>query len=228
MMMTPSPRRPRSTRQALAGLDLALCAVARPNPVVLAWRWRYELGLVTGLPIAMIVLASAVGIGWAVTGAAALVSLMICAPRVRWLVVARAWCIITPHRVRTGCAQAWIHSRTGKIPIVLLTTRESFGERVHLWCRAGTGAADLAWARDLLAVACWAQDVQVFRHERFAQLVTLDVIRRPQLGTLGDPEHDDWPRMTTPLAGTPPTTGASPSPLTTDLTPDGDEPGHTA
>ena len=91
--------------------------------------------------------------------------------------IARAWCIITPHRVCVGCVQAWIHSRPGKVPIVLLTTRQPFGERVHLWCRAGTGTIDFTSARALLTAACWARDIRVNGDGRFPQLITLDVIR---------------------------------------------------
>jgi hypothetical protein len=172
----PSPR-PRNTRQALAGLQYALGTVAPPNPLVFAWRWRYELILGIGLPATLtalggvpVMLATLAAIAVLLGGAFAW------APARRYL-IARAWCIITPHRVRVGCAQAWIHSRRGKIPIVLLTTRQAFGERVHLWCRAGTSAVDFTSARELLITACWARDIRVTASERYAQLVTLDVIR---------------------------------------------------
>ena len=81
-------------------------------------------------------------------------------------------------RLRVGCAQAWIHSRDGKVPAVLLTWRQPFGERVYLWCRAGTSAEDLSSARGLLAAACWADDVRIARHPRYAHLVSVNVIRR--------------------------------------------------
>jgi len=90
--------------------------------------------------------------------------------------------------------QAWIHSRGGKIPIVLITTTESFGERVYVWLRAGVSMEHLAGARALLAAACWADDVYVARHERFAHITVLDVIRRPSTG----PAEHDWPDITEP------------------------------
>jgi hypothetical protein len=62
--------------------------------------------------------------------------------------------------------------------VILLTTREPFGERVYLWCRAGITAGDLSASRELLAAACWADDVLVWRGDRYAHLVCLDVIRR--------------------------------------------------
>jgi hypothetical protein len=37
------------------------------------------------------------------------------------------------HRVRVGCAEAMIYSSRGKIPIVLWTAHQHFGERVLLW-----------------------------------------------------------------------------------------------
>jgi hypothetical protein len=170
----------RGTRQIRTDLQYALGSVPRPNPVVFAWRWRYELTLATGLPAAAVALAARLGtrqalqVILAVTVLAAGAALW---PATRHHLVARAWCVITPHRIRSGCAQAWIHSRQGKIPIVLLTTREPFGERVRLWCRAGTSAEDFASGRHLLVAACWAQDIQVKRSARYAQLVIIDVIR---------------------------------------------------
>jgi hypothetical protein len=185
--MMPSPR-PRSTRQALAALQYALGTVAPPNPLVFAWRWRYELILGIGLPAALVLLG---GIPIMVGTLAAMTVLtgiaLLYAPTRRYL-LARAWCIITPHRVRVGCAQAWIHSRGGKIPVVLLTTCQPFGERVYLWCRAGTSAIDFTSARLLLTTACWARDIRVNTSERFAQLMSLDVIRRLPPDQLGDIE----------------------------------------
>lgn len=190
----PSPR-PRSTRQAQASLQYAVGTVARANPIVAAWRWRYELMGTVGLSAGWIVL------GWlaaAVVTAglvAVLIGMAVCWPRGRRFLVARAWCIVTPHRVRVGCAQAWIHSRSGKIPAVLLTRCQPFGERVLLWCRAGTSADDLSSARGLLAAACWADDTRVTRDPRYAHLVILDVIRRGQPGPPATPSRPTWPTL---------------------------------
>ena len=89
--------------------------------------------------------------------------------------IAHAWRIITPHA--TGCAQARIHSRSGRLPTILRTTREPFGERLLVWCPAGTSLGDFRSARKTLAAACWAADIQVDGNERHAQLLTLGVIR---------------------------------------------------
>lgn len=176
----PSPR-PRSTRQAWAGREYAAGAVVRVNPVVGAWRWRYELAGAAALAAGWVALGTAAGIGLA-AGLATALAFTACSTRGRRFISARAWGVVTPHRVRVGCAQAWIHTRYGKLPAVLRTKRQPFGESVYLWCRAGTSAADFASARKLLTAACWAHDVRVSRHLRHAQLVRLDVIRREPSG----------------------------------------------
>jgi hypothetical protein len=230
--MTPF-RRPRRARPGWAGLEFALAPVARPNPVVAAWRWRYELGLAVGLPIAVIALVSA-GEVRAVLWVSVLCGVISASPAVRRLVIARAWCVITPHRVRTACAQSWVHSRGGKIPIVLLTTRGSFGERTYLWCRAGTSPEDLVWARSRLAAACWAADIEIARHEHYAQLVRLDVVRRPGGYTVDGDRDYRWLRLTVLPAAPSPAGGngylapEGPAALPPDPATGDDQPGHAA
>lgn len=174
--MMPSPR-PRSTRQAQAGWEYASGTIARANPVVAAWRWRYELAGVAGLSAAWLTLGTATTASLT-AGLAVLLIITACFPAGRRFIAARMWCIVTPHRVRAGCAQAWIHSRNGKLPFIWMTRRQPFGERVYLWCRAGISAVDFRSARELLTAACWAEDVQVSHHARYTHLVALDVIRR--------------------------------------------------
>jgi hypothetical protein len=187
----PAPR-PRGTRQALAGREFAIGRVARPGLLAVAWRWRYEVLLaVLGSVVADLLAAVAGGIGAVVIMAVIGVLVSLVSP-LRAEMVAFAWWLVTPHRVRTGMAQAWIHTRDGKIPVVLRTTRQTFGERVHVWCRAGTSAEDFAWGQHLIAAACWARDVRVFRSGRYAHVVVLDVIRRGEHHH-GESEHGLWP-----------------------------------
>jgi hypothetical protein len=160
-----------------------LLPVATPNLLVVAWRWRYEIVLVAGLSAGLT--AAIISFGAIATIAAVLVVTLaiLCWPRARRFTIDRAWCIITPHRVRAGCAQGLIYSSQGKIPVILWTSHQAFGERVLLWCRAGTSADDFVSARAVLTTACWAKDIAIFFDPHRTQLVTLDVIRRP----LGDP-----------------------------------------
>jgi hypothetical protein len=73
---------------------------------------------------------------------------------------------------------AWVHSRTGRLPMVLWTRPVDGGEEVVLWLRAGISAGDLAAAAPLLAAACWAREVRVAPDPDRAQLTRLTVLRR--------------------------------------------------
>jgi hypothetical protein len=170
----------------LVDLELALTRRAFPNPAVVLWRWRYEAAL---LALVAVLAATAVATDVAIPAAVALgpaaVAVGVVAavwpaawPAAWQRVAARFWCVVTPHRVRTACAETWLHNRSGKLPMVLWTSAEPYGERVLLWCRAGLTAEDLQAQRATLAAACWAEDVEVIRDARRPHLVTLEVIRR--------------------------------------------------
>jgi hypothetical protein len=165
----------------MAGLDTALRGVARPGIFGLTQNWRYELGLSAGLAVVTLASGYALGAAWLIAigaiGLTVLAARLARAPSRRRL-IARAWCVITPHRVRTGCRHAWVQTRDGRPPVILYTTPAAFGERVTLWCRAGIDHGDLEAARDVLRAACWASDVRVVASARYAHVVVLEVIRR--------------------------------------------------
>src|SRR5436309_6238799 len=100
--MMPSPR-PRSARQAQAGWEYAFGSVARANPIVAAWRWRYELAGAAGLSAAWLALGTATA-AWLTAGLALLLIITACFAPGRRFLAARMWCIVTPHRVRASCA----------------------------------------------------------------------------------------------------------------------------
>jgi hypothetical protein len=170
----------RNEWRLLAGYEQALTSVARPWPTTVLWRWRYELLLALGCGYLVWVGGSA--LLWVAMVGAVAAAALIAVPPVRRFATAHAWCVLTAHRVRSGCAQGRIHSRQGRLPAILFTGRQEFGERVWLWCPAGTSAEDFEAARSMLAAACWATDVRVGRDPRHAHLVTLDVIRRDLAG----------------------------------------------
>jgi len=147
-----------------------------------------------------VALASGYGPGaaWLITiGAIAAIGL---AARLAWLasrrrLIARAWCVITPYRVRAGCRHAGVQTPDGRRPGILYTTRAAFGERVALWCRAGITAGDLQAARDVLRAACWARDVRVVATARYAHVVVLEVIRRLPAGPPSGDTVSAWPHV---------------------------------
>lgn len=113
-------------------------------------------------------------------------------PPSRARIIARAWCVITPHRVLTGCVNAWVQTRSGRLPVVWSVAPADFGERVRLWCPAGITAADLNAARQVLAAACWATEVRVIPGTRHSHLVTLEIIRNAYPERTG-PTPPGWP-----------------------------------
>ncbi len=195
-MASGRPRQPNDP-SVFASVEAAFSTVARPSIFGLAWQWRYELAIAFGIPS----VATAIGLTF---GAAALIATVATAaalftaaaiwPPARKRVKARAWCVITEHRVRTGCANAWVQSRNGRLPIVVRTKPTEYGERVTVWCRAGITADDLAAARDIIATACWAREVRVIPSPQLRHIVTLDVIRtgHVQARTQVPP----WPQQT--------------------------------
>ncbi len=178
----------------MASVEKALSSVTRPNPVAVGWRWRYELALMLALAAVTFVIVQALGAVWLAVIVTAAAATLVLWPGARGLLVRRAWCIITPHRLRTGCAHSWIQSRYGKLPVILLTTAQPFGERVLLWCVAGISAEDLRGAREALIAACWATDMRITASDRHAHLVIVDVIRHHVPEPPGpEPERMTWP-----------------------------------
>lgn len=174
-MIPASPR----YRDSRVPTDLRrLISVAPPSLVLAAWRWRYEIALVSGLTAGLAAAVSSFGGVPTIIVVIVVALTILCWPPARRLATDRAWCIITPHRVRVGCVEGLIYSSRGKIPVILWTSHQASGERVSLYCRAGTTADDFVSARTVLATACWAQDIAIFIDPRHTQLVILNVIRQ--------------------------------------------------
>ena len=196
--MKPAPTPPHSNR---VPTDLRrLLPVAAPNLLVVAWRWRYEIALALGLSAGLTAAIISFGAVFPIVAVIVITLTILCWPPIRKIAVDRAWCIITPHRVRAGCSEGLIYSSRGKIPIILWTSHQAFGERVLLWCRAGTSTDDFVSARAVLTAACWAKDVAIFFDTCHTQLVTLDVIRRPADDLISDFEGQ---RSSGPIEGPP-------------------------
>jgi hypothetical protein len=163
-------------RELIRKLHRDLMPIKPPNIFVVLWRWRWEAGTMLGLAAGLGFLV--IRIGWltapVVIGIAAATAMW---PEARYWVAGHVRCIITAHRVRAGCARAWIQTRSGKLPVILLTTAEPYGERVYIWCPAGISLADFEEASDILCAACWATDVYVTASARYSHIVILDVIR---------------------------------------------------
>ncbi|HEU0086121.1 MAG TPA: hypothetical protein VFQ77_00450 [Pseudonocardiaceae bacterium] len=168
-------------------LHQAVVPPARPNPLVLAWRWRYETALLVGLPLALVALVKALEPTWAVLVATLVTAVLIGWPGTRRRLIARAWCILTPHRLRAGWAQARIHTRRGRLPTIVRCAPKPYGEQVLVWCPAGVTAEDFRTARQILASACYASAIEVVPHPRYRHLVLLGVIRHQAAPVVPNP-----------------------------------------
>jgi hypothetical protein len=172
----PWRRRRADRRELIRRLHQDLMPLAPPSVLAILWWWRWEAGIILGLTSGLTFLIS--HFGWLtapiVLGLAATLAGW---PEAREWLLAHIRCIITAHRVRTGCAKAWIQTRSGKLPVILLTRPEPCGERVYIWCPAGISLQDFEDAAEILCAACWATDIYVTGSPRYTQIVIIDIVR---------------------------------------------------
>jgi hypothetical protein len=161
-------------------LDRAFVQV-RHSAAGVIWRFRTEvMALVTGIA-GMWELANTVTTAWLMvilimTGTAVTVL-----PQARRFIIRRAWCVLSRHRIQKVCFETRMHTRSGRLPLVLRIHPTEVGERALIWCRAGICAADFEAHMPEIAAACYARQARVEGNKRWAQLVQLDVVRRDTL-----------------------------------------------
>jgi hypothetical protein len=146
----------------------------RPGPLLVLWRWRWELAIVA----AVVTLAYVVRPEVLFPAAAVALALTAAVPALRHLARDRFWCIATQHRLRAGLRESDVRSWSGRMPGVVWTSARPHGERVVLACPAGVDVARVAAARGELASACWAVEVLVNPHQKYANLAVVEVVRR--------------------------------------------------
>jgi len=145
------------------------------------WRWRTEVALVSGLAGWAYWMAYAITITWTVIVLLAATGMVTLIPPVRRYARARFWCLITRHRLQRLCWEARLHTRSGRLPLILRIHPTEVGERAYLWCRAGISAEDFEAHKEEVSAACYARDARIARDKQRSHLVTIDVIRRDTL-----------------------------------------------
>jgi hypothetical protein len=146
-----------------------------------AWRWRTELAILATTAAALWRLAVLISLIWAAVALAGLVLVVLAVPVTRRFTVRRYWCVLGRHRIQRLCYEARLHTRSGRLPLVLWIRPTKVGERCHILCRAGICAEDFEAHIGELRAACYARDARVTRNPRWSQLVTIDIIRRDTL-----------------------------------------------
>ena len=102
-------------------------------------------------------------------------------PHSRRFITRRAWCVLARHRLQRLCYEARLHTRSGRLPLILWTRPTKVGERTWVLCRAGICAEDFEDRIGELRAACYARDARVTRNRRWSHLITIDIIRRDTL-----------------------------------------------
>ena len=145
------------------------------------WRWRTELALTAALAAGTWRLAHMITLTWALAALGGLALGLAVIPHARRFLTARAWCVLARHRLQKLCCEARLHTRTGRLPLILWIRPTKVGERAHVLCRAGICMEDFEARIDQIRAACFARDARVTRNIRWSQLVTIDIIRRDTL-----------------------------------------------
>lgn len=159
----------------------------------IAWRWRTELTLLAATLAALWRLTLLITIIWAAVVLGALVLAVVAVPPTRRYTVSRFWCVLTRHRLQRVCYETRLHTRAGRLPLVLWIRPTRVGIRAHILCRAGICAEDFADNAAEIAAACYARETRVTANTRWSHLLTLDIIRHDTLAA----SHS----VTSPLPG---------------------------
>jgi hypothetical protein len=145
------------------------------------FRFRTELATFTAVTVGGWALAKALTVIWAVAILMTTAAVVTALPWTRRFAIRRAWCVLSRHRIQRVCFETRMHTRSGRLPLVLRIHPTQVGERALIWCRAGICKADFEAHTGEIAAACYARQARVKGHQRWAQLVTVDVVRRDTL-----------------------------------------------
>ena len=163
-------------------LDRAFATVHHSAAGVI-WRFRTELAILLAGTASAWELDRAVTASWAVIILTASAAVIMVLPWTRRLVIRRACCVLSRHRIQRVCFETRMHTRSGQAPP---------GPAHQPDPGRGT-RTDLVPRRDLrrglrgalleIAAACYARQARIEGSRRWAQLVTLDIVRRDTLAS---------------------------------------------
>ena len=102
-------------------------------------------------------------------------------PWTRRFVIRRAWCVISRHRIQRVCFETRMHTRSGRLPLVLRITPTEVGERALIWCRAGICFEDFEAHAGEIAAACYARQARIEGSRGGRSSSRVDIVRRDTL-----------------------------------------------
>ena len=97
----------------------------------IAWRWRTELAIFTVTLAAFLRLAALITALWAGITLAALITAALTVPHSRRYLTRRAWCLVSRHRLQRVCYETRMHTRAGRLPLILWVRPTKVGERAY-------------------------------------------------------------------------------------------------
>jgi hypothetical protein len=153
---------------------------ARASVLARLWRWRTEILLLacTALVTITVIGAAAEGTWWPLALVTGTVVVPAVPARSRNWIIAHLWCVFTRHRLQRVFSEMPLHTRKGRLPLVLWITPTREGEKALIMCRAGVSADAFDAFTAEFEAACSANRVRVAKHAKRPQFVTIDVIRR--------------------------------------------------
>jgi hypothetical protein len=145
------------------------------------WRFRTEVITVLAIVAGFGELTRAVTTIWAVVALIGVIATLTALPWTRRFIIRRAWCVLSRHRIQKVCFETRMHTRSGRLPLVLRIHPTEVGERAVIWCRAGICFEDFEAHTGELAAACYAREARIERSKRWAQIVTVQIVRHDTL-----------------------------------------------
>ena len=118
-------------------------------------RFRTELIILDSGLGAFAALALAASWLWALVILAGLVLAVFALPWTRRFIIRRAWCVFSRHRLQRVFFETRMHTRSGRLSLILWIRPTQVGERAWVWCRAGICAEDLEAHTGEIAAACY-------------------------------------------------------------------------
>ena len=177
----PAKANPRNHRNNPYVFD-GLLADAHHSAAGVLWRFRTEANHpASGSRPSSGSSPVAITIVWALIAFAALVTAAFVTPPVRRFIIRRAWCVISRHRLQKVFFETRMHTRSGRLSLVLRIHPTQVGERALIWCRAGICFEDFEAHTGEIAAACYAREARIERSKRWAQLVQVNIVRRDTL-----------------------------------------------
>ncbi|NUT43642.1 MAG: hypothetical protein HOV86_26985 [Thermoactinospora sp.] len=170
----------RNPRNQIYPANEDLPASGGGGPLVRLWRVRSELMVLAALALFTLALLSATRDGhWVpfvlLTSA---VSVPAATRTGRGWATAHFWCVVSRHRLQRVCLETTMHTRAGRIPLVLWITPSARGEKALVMTRAGISAEEFEAYAEEIAAACWARSTAVYRHRKWAHLLIVEIVRR--------------------------------------------------